>query len=201
MFTTVSFLITRLPELDDRRAWEVFEERYSPILKRYFMKWSFSEHVAVDLAQDTIQRVAEGLRQKDFHRDRGRLRDWIGGIARNVMRNQLRRTAGHTDAATLRTQFWETREDLHTPDPMSSADEHFDAVWARTRLSQLIRLAAQTFDLRTLRCYFLVEIHRLPIKEVARRTKLSETAVYQKRRKVANWLLAVGPRFISRWEL
>ena len=38
MFPAVSFLITRLPELDDRRSWQVFEERYSPILKCYFMK-------------------------------------------------------------------------------------------------------------------------------------------------------------------
>ena len=38
MFPAVSFLITRLPELDDRRPWQVFEERYSPPLKCYFMK-------------------------------------------------------------------------------------------------------------------------------------------------------------------
>ncbi len=200
MFTTVSFLVTRLPELSDKRAWKVFEERYTPMLKRYFRKSRCSEHIATDLAQDTIQRVAEGLCQGRFQRDKGRLRDWIGGIARNVLYNYRRKNAAKTNADEIQTKFWENREDPSAEAEMLAADERFDAIWVRARLSALIRLAAKSFELRDLRCYFLAEIRKLPIKEVARRTGLSETAVYQKRRKVAVWLLAIGPRFISRWE-
>ncbi len=200
MFTTVSFLATRLPELSDRRAWRLFEERYTPMLKRYFRKSNCSEHIATDLAQDTIQKVAEGLCQGRFERDKGRLRDWIGGIARNVLYNHRRKGRPMTGADGLRTGFWESREDPAAADEVLAADERFDAIWVRARLSALIRLASKTFELRDLRCYFLVEIRKLPIKVVAQRTGLSETAVYQKRRKVAAWLLAIGPRFISRWE-
>lgn len=200
MFTTVSFLASRLPELDDRRAWEVFESRYTPLLKRYFVRASCGFDVAHDLAQDTMQRVAAGLRSGRFRRDEGRLRDWIGGIARNVLRNHRRRSDARTNADELQTRFWEQREDPEAEEAQLVADERFDAIWVRARLSGLLRLAAQTFDTRDLRCYFLVEIRRLPIREVAHRTGLSESAVFQKRRSVASWLLAVGPRFVSRWE-
>jgi RNA polymerase sigma factor (sigma-70 family) len=200
MYTTVSFLVTRLPELDDRRAWQVFEERYTPMLKRYFVKSSCGEHVATDLAQDTIQRVAEGLRRGAFQRDQGKLRDWIRGIARNVLRNHFRKFAPRTNADDLQTGFWETREDPAAVKALAAAEDRFDAIWVRTRLAALIRQAAGTFQHRDLRCYFLVEIRKLPIKEVAKRTGLSESAVFQKRRNVANWLLTVGPQFISSWE-
>ena len=70
----------------------------------------------------------------------------------------------------------------------------------RSRLSALIREAAQVFELSDLRCYFLLEIRKLPVKVVAERTALSPTSVYKKRREVANWLLAVGPHFVMRWE-
>jgi RNA polymerase sigma factor (sigma-70 family) len=200
MITTVSSLISRLPKLDDRGAWEQFEERYSPILKRYFRQTGCPYHVSHDLVQDTLERVALGLRRGAFRREQGRLRDWIGGIARNVFRNHRRRAKARTNVDSDVEEFWEQQADPQAESALLEADERFDAIWVRTRLSALIRLAAQSFDTRELRCYFLVEIRRLPIKEVARRTHLSESAVYMKRRNVANWLLQVGPRFISRWE-
>ncbi|MCB9851242.1 MAG: sigma-70 family RNA polymerase sigma factor [Phycisphaerales bacterium] len=200
MVTTVSNLLSRLPHLDDRHAWEQFEQRYTPVLRRYFRQSGCGDEVARDLTQDTLERVALGLRRGAFRKDRGRLRDWIGGIARNVLRNYRRKAAPRTNADELKTQFWESHEDEAAENQLLAADRRFDAIWVRQRLSSLIRVAAQSFDLRELRCYFLVEVRKLPIKEVARRTRLSESAVFMKRRNVANWMLQVGPRFISRWE-
>ena len=200
MYTTVSILVTRLPELENRDAWRLFEQRYTPLLKRYFRKSSCAEDIANDLAQETIQRVAKGLRDGAFHREDGRLRDWIGGISRNVLRNHRRKAKYRANIGQPKTRFWTVQEDPAAEEALQAADERFDAIWVRTRLSKLIRLATETFSTRDLRCYFLVEIQKLPIKEVAHRTGFSETSVYQKRRKVANWFLTFGPRFISKWE-
>ncbi|NOX57799.1 MAG: sigma-70 family RNA polymerase sigma factor [Planctomycetes bacterium] len=199
MFTTVSFLVTRLPELDNRSAWEAFEARYSPMLRRYFKKAGNTSDVAYDLAQDTMQRAVAGLKEGRFEKSSGRLRHWIGGIARNVLRNH-RRHASHRASAQTKTGFWSSQEDPHAEEERLQADAHFDALWVRHRLSSLLRAASKNFSVKDLRCYFLVEVRGLPIKEVARRTQLSETSVFQKRRRVANWFLAMGPRFISQWE-
>lgn len=200
MITTVSSLISRLPRLDDRRAWSQFEERYSPVLRRYFRQSGCHVDLASDLTQDTLERVALGLRRGVFRRDMGRLRDWIGGIARNVLRNHRRKSKSQTNLDAVREQFWDDQADPGAEEALLAADARFDTIWVRLRLSALIRLAAQSFDTRSLRCYFLVEVRQLPIKEVARRTHLSESAVFMKRRNVANWMLQVGPRFISSWE-
>jgi RNA polymerase sigma factor (sigma-70 family) len=200
MFTTVSFLASRLPELNDRQAWIVFERRYTPLLKRYFTKSGAPDATAHDLAQETMQHVAVGLQNARFRRGEGRLRDWIGGIARNVLRNYRRKCRASALEAHPATQFWADHADPDAQAEVLEADARFDAIWVRSRLSALLRLAAETFSRRDLRCYFLTEICKLPIREVARRTGLSESSVFQKRRQVAAWMLAVGPRFISRWE-
>jgi RNA polymerase sigma factor (sigma-70 family) len=200
MFTTVSFLVSRLPELNDRHAWMLFEERYTPLLRRYFRKCGCREVASTDLAQETMQNVAVSLQSGRFRRGEGRLRDWIGGIARNVLRTHRRKTRADSRSAQPATQFWADQPDPEAEVERLAADERFDAMWVRTRLAALLRLAAETFDHRALRCYFLVEIRKLTIRETAQRTGLSESSVFHKRRQVAAWLLAVGPRFISRWE-
>ncbi len=199
MFTTVSFLVTRLPELNNRRAWETFEARYSPMLQRYFIKSGCNSDVARDLAQDAIQRAATGLREGRFEKSSGRLRDWIGGIARNVVRNHRRRAANRSSAQP-QTGFWSEQEDPSAQEELHRSDEQFDALWVRHRLSSLLRVASTNFSTKDMRCYFLVEVRGLPIRVVAKRIGISETSVFQKRRSVANWLLAMGPRFISQWE-
>lgn len=198
MFTTVSNLLTRLPELNDEAAWQAFEKRYSPMLHLYFKRSVAQRHVVPELTQETMRRVVQGFRDGGFQRSRGKLRNWIAGIARHVLINHLRRSRG--EVSQLQTDFWSEREDPDADGEIAAVDQRFDAVWVRARLSQLIRFARRNFEIRDLKCYFLVEIRKLPIKEVAGRLSLSESAVFAKRRQVANWMMAMGPRFISSWE-
>lgn len=200
MFTTVSALLTRLPTLKDDQAWEIFNNRYTPMLKRFFTSFGATGELGRDLAQDTIQKAIQGLHAGGYRRDKGRLRDWIGGIAKNVLREHWRDVRRDVDSVHARTVFWEVCEDPAGEDAVSKVDQRFDEIWVRARLSALIRYALQFFKPRDLRCYFLVEVHKRPIAHVADRLGISVSAVYERRRAVAQWFLAVGPRFISTWE-
>ena len=200
MFTTVSALLTRLPELADEQAWEIFDSRYSPMLGRFFSSFGVTGELARDMSQETIQRAIGGLRSGAYHREKGRLRDWMGGIAKNVLRGHWREARRGGGMLQAKTGFWETCEDREAEQAVRDVDRRFDEIWVRARLSALIRHALSFFKPRDLRCYFLVEVHKRPIAEVAQRLGMSVSAVYQRRRAVAEWFLAVGPRFISRWE-
>ncbi|MCK4659828.1 MAG: sigma-70 family RNA polymerase sigma factor [Phycisphaerae bacterium] len=200
MFTTVSALLTRLPELEDKQAWEIFDSRYSPMLRRFFASLGAGSEPARDMTQNTIQKAIHGLRAGSYHREKGRLRDWIGGIAKNVLREHWRKVRRDSDSVQVKTMFWESCEDPTAEDAVRQVDQRFDEIWVRARLSALIRHALQFFSHRDLRCYFLVEVHKRPIAQVAQRLGMSVSAVYNRRRAVAQWFLAVGPRFISSWE-
>ncbi|MFH0980358.1 MAG: sigma-70 family RNA polymerase sigma factor [Planctomycetota bacterium] len=200
MFTTVSALLTRLPALQDGQAWEIFNSRYSPMLKRYFSSFGITGEPARDLTQDTIQKAIDGLRSGSYRRDKGRLRDWMGGIARNVLREQWRKARRGGGAVQAQTAFWEGCADPAGEEAVQKADRRFDEIWVRARLCALLRYALQSFRPCELRCYFLVHVHKRPIAQVAERLGMSVSAVYQHRRAVAEWLRSVGPRFISSWE-
>ena len=99
-----------------------------------------------------------------------------------------------------KTVFWDLCEDPAAEDAVREVDQRFDEIWVRARLSALLRYALQSFTPRDLRCYFLVEVHKRSVAEVARRLGMSVSTVYNRRRAVAQWFRAVGPRFISTWE-
>ena len=200
MFTTVSALLTRLPGFQDAQAWGIFDSRYSPMLNRFFLSFGATGELSRDMTQDAIGKAIDGLRAGNYQRERGRLRDWIGGIAKNVLREQWRKNRRGGSSTQPRTVFWNAREDPTSAEAIEEVDRRFDEIWVRARLSALLRYAAQSFSSRDLRCYFLVEIHKRPIAEVARRLGISTSAVYQRRRAVAQWFQAVGPRFMSTWE-
>ncbi|MCP4590927.1 MAG: sigma-70 family RNA polymerase sigma factor [bacterium] len=201
MFTTVSELISRLPSADDDEAWEVFNAQYSPMLKRFFSGFGTSGDLARDMTQDTIEKAVNGLRSGAYLRDRGRLRDWMSGIAKNVLREHWRKAQrGGGGPVQAKTMFWESCTDPTAEGAMRAADDRFDELWVRARLAALIRHALGSFSRRDLRCYFLIEVHRRPIAQVAQRLGMSVSAVYNRRRAVASWFRAVGPRFISQWE-
>ena len=153
VFTTVSNLLTRLPQLDDHAAWRTFDRRYSPLLNSYFRKTGAPATVAADLAQETLQRVATGLRAGTFSRGQGQnCVHWIGGIARNVLRNHVRKLKVRSNTHRVRTAFWADQADPEAEQVFTDSDNRFDAIWVRSRMSNLLRLAAKTFDLRDLRC-------------------------------------------------
>jgi RNA polymerase sigma factor (sigma-70 family) len=200
MFTTVSALLSRLPGLQDGDAWGVFHDRYSPLLTRFYRSYGLPLETARDLAADTIERVVGGLSEGEYVRQKGRLRDWISGISRNVLKSYLRRRKTRLRENQGTEAGLSDHEDPSATAGLDSVEDRFDAIWVRARLSALLRLANSVFSTVDLRCYFLVEIRRLPVAKVAERLDLSPSSVFAKRRAVADWLLAVAPRFVSRWE-
>ena len=126
MFTTVSALLTRLPGLQDAQAWEVFDSRYSPMLKRFFSSFGATGEPARDLTQETIHKAIDGLRAGTYARDKGRLRDWMGGIAKNVLREHWRKLRRDGNRVQTKTVFWETRPDPSAEDAVREVDQRFD---------------------------------------------------------------------------
>jgi RNA polymerase sigma factor (sigma-70 family) len=63
--------------------WDEQVEDLSPRLKRYFSTL-FSEHHAADLVQETLIRLVRKCRDNQFSSDKGSLRMFAFGIARNV---------------------------------------------------------------------------------------------------------------------
>jgi RNA polymerase sigma-70 factor (ECF subfamily) len=123
----------RLDELDDTelivavsegdsQALEVLYDRYATVVYRLALRMLKSPEMAEELVQEVFWRVWR--RSASFERGRGRVAQWLFGIAHNLCIDELRR---------LRSRPTPAYEDVEHPLIQRLVDERIDvpaAVWA-----------------------------------------------------------------------
>ncbi|MBP7933573.1 MAG: sigma-70 family RNA polymerase sigma factor [Phycisphaerae bacterium] len=94
--TTSTVLLSQLKDARNDRAWSDFVQRYWRLLNAFGLKLGLGREDAADAAQEALVAFVEAYRQGRYERDRGRLRHWLFGIARNKVLHMLRsRAAQH----------------------------------------------------------------------------------------------------------
>ena len=168
---TTTQLIADLLNPSNSTAWVDFDARYRPVLVRFAQRLGFAADDADELAQQTIAEFCRAFRDGLYQRDRGRLRSWLIGIARNTALSMRRhrgavRVGGNSvlenmaDDAEL-TRIWD--------------EEREQAIFAEamSRLRESTRR-----DEKTLQAFELYAIRGFPVEEVATRCGLNVDTVY-----------------------
>lgn len=169
---TTTLLLHRLASEADPRSWQEVDRRYRPVLLGFSRALGLSDADAEDAAQWTLAETARLLGAGDYHRDRGRLRSWIFGIARHRVQ-MLKRAAARRRCADL------------DESALIPADEHtLSQIWTRqTRKAAFeqawhaLRAAPHTSP-ENLRAFELVVLRRVPAEQAAAQCGLSLQAVY-----------------------
>lgn len=90
---TSTSLLEGLRDRGNQSAWSAFCSRYRPLLVRFGQRMGLGDQDAQDAAQETLLAFIENYGQGKYQRDKGRLRNWLLGIARNKVL-YLRRQRG-----------------------------------------------------------------------------------------------------------
>jgi DNA-directed RNA polymerase specialized sigma24 family protein len=141
-------------------AWSELDARYRPVLVGFADElgragggsgWSRAD--AEDAAQWTLAELLKSLRTGGYARDKGRLRSWIMGIARNRVR-MIRRSMARRNAALVADAA-----------PAPDEDATLDAIWDREQeravLTRAMAIVAGRVTPETMNLFNLVTIRGL----------------------------------------
>src|SRR5688572_26838374 len=110
---TRASLILKIADARNAQAWDEFTQIYRPVVYRLVRQRGFQDADAEEVVQEAMLAVARAA--ESWVPQRGRFRDWLYRIARNLMINFLTRRK-HQSWKTVDTDMQELLTDESNPD-------------------------------------------------------------------------------------
>jgi RNA polymerase sigma factor (sigma-70 family) len=174
-------LLVRLRDPRDELAWTEFTAIYSPLINRLACRKGLQDADAADLVQEVLRAVAAAIDRWDPEPSRGRFRNWLFTIARNLTLNFIASQRRHPRGTGL-DEVQHLLESRPSPSPEDSS--LFEMEYKR----QLFRWAAERlrdeFRGNTWAAFWETAVEGERAQGVANRLGMSVGAVYMARSRV-----------------
>lgn len=172
---TRASLILRLPDAEDRAAWDEFAQVYAPLVYRLARRQGLQPADADDVVQEVLSAVARSVDAWLARSDRGPFRAWLLRIARNAALNFLTRrahqaiAAGGSDIARRLAQHAE---------PTTDAAGELDCEYRRQVFRWASDRVRNVVTPKTWQAFWLSSVEQRPTEEVADELEISVAGVY-----------------------
>ena len=171
---TTTQILDDLKFSDNAAAWKTFTDHFYPVIFGFARKMGLSSTDAEDVAQETIIQFLRLYRADRFQREKGHLSHWIFGVARNVIRDFVRKkpreygVQNHPD----QTSFW-----ARVPDEKTIL-RTWQTQWQREILNRCLSRAHREVDEKTFRAFEMYAIAQQPVNAVCKELGMTPNAVY-----------------------
>ncbi len=163
------------------------------MLLSYARRVGLPDADASDVVADTLATFVHKYLAGDYNRDKGRLKNWLGGIARNkVLKCFGRRPHASLDAC-------EADGTRGTPEPAApdDAEEAFEYEWRLERLNQAMEILRRESDPDTYQAFDLYALKGWRVEKVAKFLGMSKNAVYISKTRCLKRLRAIVKTLIA----
>jgi len=180
--------LTMLADLGDpsnRAAWEQFDATYRPMLMGFGRHLGLDPNDADEAAQRATIAFCESFQQGKYDRDKGRLRNWLLGIAQHEIANLHAERARQPIPASQRSSLDAAFSRLRDPQSVSLV---WERQWQEHVLSVCLQQAGQNFTSRDLRIFEMLTTDQLGTNQVADKMDLTPAAVYKVKYRVLEFI-------------
>lgn len=185
-------LLNRLREGDDTEAWQEFNRRYGRLVRAFARKAGLTETEADEVAQETAIGVARHLPGFVYDPKVCRFKTWLLNLARWRIQDQFRKRSEPSNGVGSSGPAGQSRDEDRTATVDQVADPsalNLDAVFEEEWRSNLVAIAMEQikakFSLKQMQVFDLVAMKGWPCGEVAKAMRLSLTAVYVTKHRIA----------------
>lgn len=194
---TRTTLLERIREGEDPAAWDEFCTRYWRAIFNFAKFRGCSDHTAEEIVQDVMLTVFEKHHVFRYDAAKGRFRDWLGGVTRNLVNKRRARPVERVRAVGDDTQnALDVAQDPHVP-----ADDLWQRAFEESLLNVLLDLVRREVAPATYQAFELVALEGLSAADAAKVTGLSRNAVYLARKRILKRLRELGECYRSEGRL
>ena len=188
---TTTQLLEDLKTTRNESAWTEFCSHFQPVVIEFAKRLSLSNVEAEDAAQETMTAFFKAFKEGKYDPDKGRLSNWLFGIAKRVILNLRGRQPLEkliADKATG-TSFWDMVQDDRT------LDRTWELQWQQMVLKRCLDQVRQEFDPKVFGAFRNYAIDKFEIEEVCERFDMSRNAVYIAKSRVLSRLRELKKQF------
>jgi RNA polymerase sigma-70 factor (ECF subfamily) len=189
-------LLDGLRDPGDRAAWAEFNARYRPPVLAVARRLGLQDADAEDVAQETMAAFVQAYREDRYAREQGALGQWLRGIARNKVRDALRKRGREPLPLADRTDGTGRLERIEDPERL---DALWDEEWEKAVLRQCLDEVRREVEPRTYEAFLLVALRAWPARRVAAHLQISEEVVYQAKSRVLARVRELLPQLEKDW--
>ena len=196
LFTrTNTILLRKLRDTGDQTAWEAFDARYRPVVLAVARRLGLRDADAEDAAQEAMAAFAQAYRQGKYDRQKGRLRDWLLGIARHKIQDVLRRRRRKERIVSDQTDGTGLLERVEDERLRATWDDE----WGKAVLRQCLAEIRNEVAPLTFEAFTLFALQQWPAKRVAAHLQVSEDLVYKSKSRILARIRRMLPEMERIW--
>lgn len=191
---TTTQLLDSLRDPANAGLWQLFDERYRPVLMAFARRQGLDEDDAAEAAQATLAQFTADYQAGRYDRTRGRLSSWILGIARHRI----------VDVARARQRARRHRGESAIGATPEVIDE--ERLWEESRQRVVLERAMELLrtdtrlDERTIRAFDLCAIRNVPAEAAATECGMSVAEVYVAKNRAIKKLREIVARLTQEFD-
>jgi RNA polymerase sigma factor (sigma-70 family) len=160
----------------DRRVWQKFHNHFYPVIVKFAQRMGLAEQDAEDAAQEAMVAFIKAYRKGGYDPEKGRLTQWVFGVARKVIMNRQKRLPPERQILdrSTGTGFWNLLQDGEA----EALKGTWDAEWRKMVLDKCLDRVRGEFGDRIFQAFEMYALNEVPAEKVAQALRMTKNAVY-----------------------